>query len=152
LAWGIQGGKYRDYQELFPLVLKENHIDIKEIVYQELVNQVDSAGGLKRVDKNGDFVIKTIIAQYGYFGVPLTKTLAPKITLFLYGSLRNGKKVWESQGKVSTFSKLSVAHDATEMVNKPVIIRQDFEKLTKPAVEEALKSYNEQIIHSPQTN
>jgi hypothetical protein len=142
-----KGHHYKTYKELHQVVYEESNIDIKQIVLNEIVKQIDSAGKLQRVSENGDIVIGARIAQYGYFPpAPFTTNLSPKITLILKGTLRSGKKVWEAKGSVSPFSEIAKSHDPTELVNKPEIIRQDYEKITTAAVNEALKSYREQII------
>jgi len=54
--------------------------------------------------------------------------------------------VWEAKGSVLPWSEISKSHAPTDLINKQELIRQDYEKIANAAVNEALKSYREQII------
>ena len=143
-AGPYKGKRYDDLGELYALVYKDNNIDISKIVFTELQNQLRGKSKLKLVPKNGDFVIRPVIYNYGYAPPsPFSTDISPMLSIKLHGDIIDKKDRWESSGTVTQWSNITARRDNYDLISTPSLIVYDFKTISKEAVRLALESYHE---------
>ncbi|MEW8023676.1 MAG: hypothetical protein AB2801_11315 [Candidatus Thiodiazotropha endolucinida] len=122
-------------------VYLNNDIDIKQIVYNELIEQLTLKSKFYIVSEDPDFIIRPVIEMHGY-GQPsiFSLKLSPKIVVSLHGDINGQKDAFISKGIVTIFSKYSESHSNYDLVHNPQLIIEGYKLISEKAISDALES------------